>query len=1161
MQTIESKKATPAASAKPQQKQPFFAPSFIQPKLTINEPGDKYEQEADAMADRVMRMSAPTVQRKCTACEEEEKVQREKTEEEKPVQTMPLMRKAEGGYTASPQLTSQLTSSKGGGSPLPGQTLASMNQAFGADFSKVRIHTGSQAAEMSQGIQAKAFTHGSDIYFNRGQYSPESSEGKRLLGHELTHVVQQGNIHISRSIIQKKSAGSSAENAEVKQARSDIFSKIEVPISEDNVTVDLETQSWENEHLRERIFNDERHEGNEREGALRAFLYNIAEFELTGKEKSGVFPRISIDEFFARYPSLSEKYKTDRKVLDQEIQDIEKKQIEIRESYKNNRDTGRSLLDTFVKYLDGAAERRVRNDTKAILEKLKIEEIFFIEKPWIAPPQPSDQTLVKWSTDTIAVYGKRLPGIKKAIQGLGGRVEKCAETDQSQGVASNPPDSKKVICDAFNSMLPYLKGIEQDLTSARDLHSRKIGALKKRIQRGDQLAWAKGIYKEYIEGLNHQELVEEVKSLFARDTDYKRFPLWNRYMVLNLSGVRYAAVQHGWKDPSELLRLIKEKEIDYASHSKLISEFMADPLLKKEFEKIVATTFKDKAFTKLDSPELIALKEKYLALIGVQNTSPELETKLAEIDLSEKVFLASIPEKSRGEEKALSLLSTIYDKLRRLLQETNRKKIQKLGDKQVLSILKQLRSQGSIPDEVWKEIVQLTPLRLEVDRADWETERTGSHVGRQSKRKLTWVEADKLTPELKVWKGVLDSWISNSSKQKISEDWLGKFKQDFSAQLISQIVCDQLGAVAQTLRGVRQTGGLRSNIDAYTDITNSEAGKKSGAYFKQAEKIEDFQPGASIFYARWVSLDDFSDTYGRLWGAVDNTNLKKDPKTYKYNILIESVKSLEKLKDLNDIWKDQIKKLEPHFYSLKTNRYIQQNKVDIDAIKSKIDFLLYTSPLSKDSEKKVRAVLKQIDEYRGKLVELETAPVYNKDRERNPYYDNTVSNVIFQGRSLMDSVGSRWKDSDGWTYSIDKGGKRAVDTSSTKDSTKNPVNIMRVKINPFFCKNETECPLNFDFDVSKEDKEAHRAQNRKLLREWLRWSHQATVMYTTDDHIFTFDTSAKFDGEGISGMGMNRLGKNDLINMDPVEKGFVFVGYAPEKLDEVLQQKIEKQVK
>ncbi len=136
---------------------------------------------------------ASTIQRQCAKCEQEDSIQRQQMpEEENPIQMMPLMRKSEsGGYQASPKLTSQLSQSKGGGSSLPTPTRSYMNKAFGTDFSHVRVHTGSQAQEMSQGIQAKAFTRGSDIYFNQGEYSPESSDGKKLLAHELTHVVQQ----------------------------------------------------------------------------------------------------------------------------------------------------------------------------------------------------------------------------------------------------------------------------------------------------------------------------------------------------------------------------------------------------------------------------------------------------------------------------------------------------------------------------------------------------------------------------------------------------------------------------------------------------------------------------------------------------------------------------------------------------------------------------------------------------------------------------------------------------------------------------------------------------------------------------------------------------------------------------------------------------------
>ena len=221
--------------------QPFFSPATIQPKLTVGQPNDKYEQEADAMADKVMRMpqNTPAVQTKCAGCEQEEQVQPKRkrnflslksmiqkmhgkeeelqtkpmlqkmdSPEEETLQTKPLMMKSEGGGgVATSALTSQLNSSKGSGSPMPASTNQYMSNAIGSDFSGVRVHTGSNAIQMNEGLNARAFTHGSDVYFNRGEYSPNSSGGKRLLGHELTHVVQQGGGDIKKKISQIPKSG------------------------------------------------------------------------------------------------------------------------------------------------------------------------------------------------------------------------------------------------------------------------------------------------------------------------------------------------------------------------------------------------------------------------------------------------------------------------------------------------------------------------------------------------------------------------------------------------------------------------------------------------------------------------------------------------------------------------------------------------------------------------------------------------------------------------------------------------------------------------------------------------------------------------------------------------------------------------------------------
>ena len=171
----------------------------IQPKLSVGAVDDPFEHEADAMADRVMRTPETTfLQRKCAACEheEEEQIQRKIT---------PFIQKQgnglEGGI-ASESVTNQINSSRGGGSRMSENTLSFMESRFNTDFSGVKIHTDTNAVQMSRELNAQAFTVGGDIYFNEGKYSPESASGKHLLAHELTHTVQQGG-GIDRKI-QKK---------------------------------------------------------------------------------------------------------------------------------------------------------------------------------------------------------------------------------------------------------------------------------------------------------------------------------------------------------------------------------------------------------------------------------------------------------------------------------------------------------------------------------------------------------------------------------------------------------------------------------------------------------------------------------------------------------------------------------------------------------------------------------------------------------------------------------------------------------------------------------------------------------------------------------------------------------------------------------------------
>ncbi|WP_461304613.1 eCIS core domain-containing protein, partial [Aureisphaera sp.] len=130
----------------------------------------------------------------------------------------PLVQKKgeQGGEgQASSALTQQIGSSKGGGQSMDKGTQSFMESRFGADFSGVKIHTGPKAAAMSSELNAQAFTVENDIFFNEGMYSPNSTSGKHLLAHELTHTIQQKGIQrkIQRKTKDKKCAVHAYDNS------------------------------------------------------------------------------------------------------------------------------------------------------------------------------------------------------------------------------------------------------------------------------------------------------------------------------------------------------------------------------------------------------------------------------------------------------------------------------------------------------------------------------------------------------------------------------------------------------------------------------------------------------------------------------------------------------------------------------------------------------------------------------------------------------------------------------------------------------------------------------------------------------------------------------------------------------------------------------------
>jgi len=201
MQPLEEIQAKSSEGEKPEKEEPNN--SSIQTKLTVGAPGDKYEQEADSMAAKVMTMPDSAIQQPIQRQTGEDTeavqmqpevnsisplVQRKSGEEEEGKMKSQVQRASDGSSVASSSIENRLASSKGGGSALPDSVRRFMEPRFGADFSNIKVHTDSNAVQMNKEVGAQAFAHGGDIYYGAGS-SPGNNE---LTAHELTHTIQQG---------------------------------------------------------------------------------------------------------------------------------------------------------------------------------------------------------------------------------------------------------------------------------------------------------------------------------------------------------------------------------------------------------------------------------------------------------------------------------------------------------------------------------------------------------------------------------------------------------------------------------------------------------------------------------------------------------------------------------------------------------------------------------------------------------------------------------------------------------------------------------------------------------------------------------------------------------------------------------------------------------
>ena len=203
---VPARAASPAAPAQLLQRRlgnQGAAAYIARSALRVSSPQDPAEKEAVAKAADVMRMpnaaaqvsaSASTAVQRCAcehcACESGAN----HTHADVPDAKLDVKLKEASPGGPARDVSHEIESSMSSGSPLSADVRAFMEPRFGADFSGVRIHTGEHAAQLSENLNAHAFTVGNHVYFGKGQYQPEAPGGKELIAHELTHTIQQGAI-------------------------------------------------------------------------------------------------------------------------------------------------------------------------------------------------------------------------------------------------------------------------------------------------------------------------------------------------------------------------------------------------------------------------------------------------------------------------------------------------------------------------------------------------------------------------------------------------------------------------------------------------------------------------------------------------------------------------------------------------------------------------------------------------------------------------------------------------------------------------------------------------------------------------------------------------------------------------------------------------------
>jgi hypothetical protein len=310
----------------------------------------------------------------------------------------------------------------------------------------------------------------------------------------------------------------------------------------------------------------------------------------------------------------------------------------------------------------------------------------------------------------------------------------------------------------------------------------------------DIAVWKAEEYKASLEKKNQYELLDEAHQRFVKEP--KRFPYWLQYMVVHFSGMRYASAHGSWADPKDLLIRLGAAEVD-----------------KK------AKALDDAAVEKLCAEKIAAYQS------GTGSNVPGL-ARAAEKEWKDKVALHMLSVKASGPKTRRAGITA-------LLAEEANYDIRSLTTDEALKKLEGMKSQ--FPAWAWKEIVKLTPLRVNhVTDPNWEKLTPEEETERNSQAAM----------EIRM---VMDAWENYDSSA-----WRDEHGRTHEL-IVSRAVCNETAEHCQHIRGNLPPGGLTPKPKWY--FNNETENKLPGAFYTKPTSEKDYVPGASIFWLRFVDKE------------------------------------------------------------------------------------------------------------------------------------------------------------------------------------------------------------------------------------------------------------------------------------------------------------------